>query len=318
MKNAPRQVPLVAIVGSGRSGSTLLEQMLGSLPGYAALGEVNMVYSMVYLYKDKYRCGCGASTLECPVWNGAVREGGGSRLENALARMHAARKAIEKRGRAGLRRSAWLGRCGLPGPVADYQKAYAALYRELAKAVPDTTFIDSSKNPRHAFLLAGSRGFCSRFIHLVRDPRAVAYSWTRLRLRSDVLGQQKAMLQQEAARTARQWLATNRWIEDWRKHHSLPLLRIRYEELVRQPAGVLRQLAEFLEEPRIGRILDGPSRVRVGNGHSLRGNPARSADGTVELKYDRDWETGLSGGQKKEIEAIARPLLEAYGFLEHA
>lgn len=49
MKSAAGKAPLVAIVGSGRSRSTLLEQM----PGCAALGEVNRVYPSNGQKKEK-------------------------------------------------------------------------------------------------------------------------------------------------------------------------------------------------------------------------------------------------------------------------
>ena len=57
---------VVFIGGSGRSGSTLIERLLGRLPGVCNVGEVAFLWERG-LQRGEL-CGCGLALLECPFW----------------------------------------------------------------------------------------------------------------------------------------------------------------------------------------------------------------------------------------------------------
>src|SRR5450755_566845 len=71
--NRPR---VVYLGGLGRSGTTLLERLLGELPGVCSVGEV------VHLWQrgiaEAERCGCGEPLPGCPFWRkvGEIAFGG--------------------------------------------------------------------------------------------------------------------------------------------------------------------------------------------------------------------------------------------------
>ena len=52
--------------GIGRSGSTLIERLIGQVPGACPVGE------LLYLYErgiaEGERCGCGQPFHQCPFW----------------------------------------------------------------------------------------------------------------------------------------------------------------------------------------------------------------------------------------------------------
>src|ERR1022692_2745595 len=58
---------VIYLGGLGRSGSTLLERLLGELPGVSALGEV------VHMWRrgvaENERCGCGEAFSSCGFWS---------------------------------------------------------------------------------------------------------------------------------------------------------------------------------------------------------------------------------------------------------
>jgi len=59
--------PVVYVAGSGRSGSTILERVLGQMPGFVNVGE------LIDLYRrppEGERCGCGLAFTACPFWLG--------------------------------------------------------------------------------------------------------------------------------------------------------------------------------------------------------------------------------------------------------
>src|SRR6266516_3342272 len=59
---------VVYIAGLGRSGSTLLERLLGELPGVCAVGEVVHMWRRSIV--DDERCGCGEPFARCGFWRG--------------------------------------------------------------------------------------------------------------------------------------------------------------------------------------------------------------------------------------------------------
>src|SRR5215471_2861256 len=63
----PGQAPIVIyIAGSGRSGSTMLERVLGEMPGFVNVGELIDLFRHVERHGE--RCGCGEPFADCPFW----------------------------------------------------------------------------------------------------------------------------------------------------------------------------------------------------------------------------------------------------------
>src|SRR5437870_4438917 len=60
-----RPVRVLYIGGCGRSGSTLLDRMLGQVPGVCSLGELTHLWRGLL---DNAECGCGAPIRDCPFW----------------------------------------------------------------------------------------------------------------------------------------------------------------------------------------------------------------------------------------------------------
>src|SRR5499427_9656408 len=64
---APSGAPTVVyIAGSGRSGSTMLERVLGEIPGFVNVGELIDLFRHVARHGE--RCGCGELFADCPFW----------------------------------------------------------------------------------------------------------------------------------------------------------------------------------------------------------------------------------------------------------
>ncbi|HET6214816.1 MAG TPA: sulfotransferase, partial [Micromonosporaceae bacterium] len=163
--------------GLGRSGTTLVERILGQLPGVCSLGEV------VHLWRrdlrDDERCGCGVRFSACDFWRavGDRAFGGWSRVD--LSRVLALQAAVER-----TRHIPWLAAPRLAGParrelVAEYAGYYARVYNAAAQVAGASVVVDSSKHAALAYCLAGTPDLDLRVLHVVRDARGVAYSWTK-------------------------------------------------------------------------------------------------------------------------------------------
>ena len=68
---AGRAVPVLFIAGFGRSGSTLLDRLLGSTPGVHSGGELAAIWTHGLV--DDRLCSCGAPFSGCPFWRAVGR-----------------------------------------------------------------------------------------------------------------------------------------------------------------------------------------------------------------------------------------------------
>src|SRR5947209_14295183 len=259
---------VIYIGGLGRSGSTLLERILGELPGACPLGEV------VHLWhrdvRDDERCGCGQRFSACRFWRGVGRRafGGWDRVD--VDRLLTLRAAVE-RTRYIPRLARWhlRGQCG--AGVAEYAYFYTRLYEAAAAEVGATAVIDSSKHSARADCLRWSPDIDLRVVHIVRDSRGVAYSWTKTVQRPEADGTAH-MTRYGPGRTALLWNAHNTAL-DLLRRTGVPVYRLRYEELLADPRRTIRAVAGFagLEPGSLDFLGDGT--VRLGTCHSAAGNP---------------------------------------------
>jgi hypothetical protein len=282
------------IAGSGRSGSTLVTTLLGQLDGVLAAGELRYLWQRGAV--ENRPCGCGLPFGECPVWMAVMKEVDAD-PSGIAARL---RQRLRMRRLPGL-----LWRRRVPGHPDD--ATLAAVYA----AVGGKLVVDSSKLPPYGALVAGLPGVDLRVLHLVRDPRAAAFSWRRRRgLDGD--GDAQLMSRPPVAKAALLWLVWNASAGLlWRR--SGRYLRVRYEDLVADPAATVQRIAAFAgvagDLPFIG-----PGTVRLAPTHSVAGNPSRHRSGEVRVAPDTEWVRGLSGTAFALVTLITAPLLRRFGY----
>ena len=59
---------LVYIVSPEFSGSTAIDMLIGTLPGYVSGGELTDAFNQIHSGRLKTKCSCGADADDCPVW----------------------------------------------------------------------------------------------------------------------------------------------------------------------------------------------------------------------------------------------------------
>jgi hypothetical protein len=301
----------VYIGGLGRSGSTLLDRMLGQVPGFFSAGELREIWHRGL--QQGALCGCGQPFRECPFWTpvGDVAFGGWDRvdLEEVLA---LSRKVDKHR---------WLPLLARPGSwppfdrlVRRYLSYVAPVYRAIHEVGSTRVIVDSSKAPSTAFLLRGIEDLDLRFIHLVRDSRAVAYSWTKEVRRPDMNGD-AYMHRFPPVRIGLRWVTRNSVMEALSptKLRSSP---VRYETLIDEPRSVLERVLRQIGEPFGPDDLEfiEDRHVTLGIAHTVMGNPSRMATGLIPLELDEEWRAKLGRGSGGVVTALTWPLLRKYGY----
>src|SRR5580693_3305837 len=77
---------VIYIAGSGRSGSTLLERVLGEMPDFVNVGELIDLFRRTAARGE--RCGCGLAFADCPFWKGVGQHAFSGWDGDQLASMH--------------------------------------------------------------------------------------------------------------------------------------------------------------------------------------------------------------------------------------
>jgi Sulfotransferase family len=186
------------------------------------------------------------------------------------------------------------------------------LYLAVRQHTGCRVIVDSSKAPLYGKLLAAIPAIDLHVVHLVRDPRATAYSWLRHKRLPD-FGDERLMQRQRPLKSCVLWTL-------WQTMSELLMsppahyLRLRYEDFVRDPAASVRRVLALVGEDPPALPFESARAVRLATGHSVSGNPNRFATGSVELRPDSEWVGGMRAADRALVTAVTWPLLLRYGY----
>ncbi len=296
-------VRVLYILGSGRNGSTILANIIGSCDDFVSVGELYFIWDRGF--RDNRRCGCGSRFLDCVFWSEVTARAGidsrtamdGLRLRQELART---RNALR------------------PGSLAlreRFQELLGLLYGAVAETARAETVVDSSKLPVYGNILSNTVGINTHGLLLVRDPRAVAYSWSRLKLQPDMPGE-TYMARHGLVNSTAMWMTWNALTEIlWRNRHDHFLI-LRYEDFVRGPDEAFREIGDMIgrsvSPPRAD---DGAFELRPS--HTVSGNPVRFNTERAVLRLDDQWTNSMSRARRLAVATVSFPLLVRYGYMRH-
>jgi hypothetical protein len=295
---------VLAIVGSDRSGSTLLDNILGGIPGVFSGGEIR------YLWErglgELRRCGCGVRVIDCDIWSQVLDRVPAATVDTTrmlrdfdlLRTRHAFTPLLPVFGGVYDRR------------LAGISRRVAPVYHELAAVTGAEVLVDSSKRPTWAYLLAMMPKVELSVVHLVRDPRAVAHSRKRFKRQPDS-AEERGMLQHPPVVSAAFWTV---WNLAARRLARLPgYLELRYEDLIADPVGsvdAIRSMAG-LRSPHPTLTA---GRVELLPSHTVSGNPGRFRTGEVPLRLDDAWRRDQLRRDRLVVDALTWPLARRYGY----
>ncbi|MEU8112962.1 sulfotransferase [Micromonospora sp. NPDC048947] len=306
-------VRVLYLAGSGRSGSTLVTTVLGQLPGFFAAGELRYLWRRGIL--ENRQCGCGAPVADCPLW-ARVR----ADLTDADPAGIAARLAqrLRLRGLPALLRRQRRGQPPVAGHPDDTQLArlYASIAEHALAGRSDGVIVDSSKLPPYGALLGSLPGIDLYVLHVVRDPRATAYSWRRRRP-LDGRADDELMSRPPVGKAALLWLVWNTaTVRLWGDRRRAPgrYLRVRYEDFVTDPAGATARIASFVGATPDELPFPTPATVRLTPTHSVAGNPSRHRTGLVDVVADTEWLTGLPTRAYVVVTGLTAVALSRFGY----
>lgn len=303
------------VAGVPRSGSTLLELMLGQLPRHCDVGELFYMWSGGVL-RDQ-RCACGERFSMCPFW-GEVGQKAFGGWDVALAReMISLQERVDRTPRLLL--------LGLGALVPAHRRAvarYLTLVRRVYGAVADVSgaevVVDSTKRPSTAFLLARDPHIELRIAHVVRDPRGVLNSWSREVALPQEAGPRSHLKARPARQVLRRWLTVNLMFE-WLRLRGVPTERVRYEDIAATPVDVMTRMTSLSlpsAPPASGALsfLGADGTLGSVRSHAATGGRVRFTGGPIRLRLDEAWRRELPPARQRLARAVCGPLMRRYGY----
>lgn len=303
---------LIYIVSAGHSGSTLLDLVVGGLPGAFSTGEVTWLPWQLYrrgaddesaMRQDV--CTCRRSFRECPVWRSVIERLSAQvgfdiyedpfRFRIALLNHERYTRRPSRLLRAA--RAAFRSSTGSPRlhriwsrQLADVVRNNWLLFDALCETQKVEYVVDSTKDPLRLRLLHEQRPEAVRTLLLVRDVRGVAYS--------------ESKRNRDPLAAARNWHAYYaRALRVFAAMHQPGILRVQYEDLCREPVTVRNRIARFLDLPESDCDID----ACVREAHMIAGNPMRYR-WNGQIRLDTAWYEGFSGPARRKVDALAARL----------
>lgn len=302
----PASPGVVLIAGNAQNGATVMSRALELTPGWLTIGEIGFLWDKGILLNEP--CGCGAPFDECPFWHavGAVAFGGwrpelgeeGRRLRDALM--------LQRLPQGHPLALALLRRPGLSGGYTRRAERYVTLldrvYQAAAQVAGTRVLVDTMKYPSHVYAVTRYSSLPVRVAHVVRDSRGMTYSGQKSVTKPSGTGTRR---RRGTVDSAYRWLWVNAAFDALTR--SVPTLRVRYEDFVRDPAGELSRITGE-PAPFTGRDL------AMGENHIVAGNRSRFARGVIQLREDAEWVEKLPARDRRTITRLTRPLLRRYGY----
>jgi Sulfotransferase family len=299
----------------GRSGSTLLNRMLGQFPGFTPVGEIGYVFDRGVL--KNHKCGCGETFATCPFWAevGMVAFGGWDRLDrDELRRLLST-----------VERARYVPMMVAPTPFRAFRRRlnrYVALLHAVYAAAQQVSgaevLVDSTKEAATLHLLRHVPGLDVRVVQLLRDPCGVVYSWRKKVRRPEVADESSPAAYMPVWSTrlvVRRWLTANALVA-FASRLGVPTIKVRYEDLIATPAAELARMTALLDldlSPNAFAFLAGDD-LLLPPTHTLAGNPMRFSSGRMVLRADEAWRSALPSGTRRFVNVATWPMRRYYGY----
>ncbi len=301
---------LIYIAGAERSGSTLLDTILGEGKSCFSIGEFRQFWKSFILKNGL--CTCQKNYKDCPFWGQILKElfGNTGNIKNIAMYYYKLQKIVERIPLVNLKKQKeYLFK--YHKEISEFGSFLKEIYNKVIKFSSAKIIIDSSKVPYWLIVL---KNFIPNLmvIHLVRDLRAVTYSWTKRKFDYSINNYMKT---HHPFTTARNWLKYNIALEKIKSELQYYYF-LRYEDFVNNPNKYLREIEKsFNLEKNIFPEIRNYQLLVKKDRHQVGGNPDRFKMKNIQIKGDFTWKKQLPLKYKIFITMLTFPFLKRYKYL---
>jgi hypothetical protein len=305
-----QRIKVLYIGGSSRTGSTLLDRLFGQIDGYCSVGEIRHLWERGL--GQRQLCGCGTPVPECEFWRAVGEEAFGGFQRIDVGAMLALKRSVDHwRYLPLLLQRSWPP--GFQQRVEEYAGILTRLYRAVQHVSGCAVIVDSSKYPTHGVILNRMPEIDLYPIHLVRDSRAVAFSWQKKWFKPEVTDKREPMPNYNPFLCASEYLVMNLSLQQFTRINPR-YLRLRYEDVADNPKEMLVRTLATMELPFPGLQFLNQATASLKPNHTVSGNPMRFKQGQIEVKPDTDWVLNMKTSHRSLVTALTFPLLHQYGY----
>ena len=311
----PTPTPTILfIVGSARSGSTILDLTIGANSSCFSVGEIQQLNSEI---NNNRWCTCGKKYYNCPFWN-KVGLDLTNPEHNFFKKCSLSLEFPTNKNRSFIGKIR--GLLGILGFGAEYKKMIShnkILYSTIQNNITQNIIVDSGKNIKRAVTLYKNLGYNCKIIHLVRDLRGVTHSEKKTTL---AMCLPPDYCKKDYPTKRVRSVEETTWI--WNSQNDLinKLLRtfiktndhmlVRYEDLTQSPEATIKNICKWLC------INYSTDMINFGNvmHHNVSGNPSRFNSIAIK-KLPAKWKTELSEYEKNYCIKHAHDLLQHFHYI---
>jgi hypothetical protein len=303
---AEEKIPVVYVLSTGRSGSTLLELLLGSSENTWTLGEAQIL--PWELKENRHPCGCGAPVAECDFWREVLPDipvGEGSYPIEHFRESHTSSKAF----RWHILSSLLFGHrdASMRAGIREYGDVNAKYFSEVRAEAENRTdneirwLVDASKDHYRLLWLDASDRFDLRVVFLTKSPQAYAYS----RIKSS----NTARLKMTSHATVSWTLINALMYFVCRQRFQSRFIHLHYRDLAANPDAHRSWFQKWLDTPF---PTWHPTVIREYGNHGIAGNQMRWSNDPIRL--DEAWTHQLTSLEKGLARGLSPPLAGVLGY----
>ncbi len=295
-----QRIKLIYLAGTTRSGSTLLTSLLAEFNDCVTVGEPVHLWNPSI--SENY-CSCGNKYQDCVLWGRILREhfqaDGFQEIQPSLhSPMHIIQSIC-----------ILLGFKGFINP--EYLELIKKLYASICAVSEAKIIVDESKFLPYLFVLTQTRYFDIHVIHILRDPRATAFSWKRAK--KHVWGSMMTTLPWHVS--ARRWAAEQFlfWISNCFVSKE-KYTQVRYEDFIEKPKMTLDRIVSRTGLKGASPFISDHQFAITHENHLVASNPSAPKPGINTLYQDLEWQTNMPGWAKMVVTLICWPMMLVYGY----
>jgi len=297
---------LVSLLANWFSGATLLTIFLNAHSEIVSNGE-----AMFFDENDtrRYDCSCGKYIDECEFYKAttaSMRPADAAGWDKRLfvqvpgfSRKPVLRSLLHSPRFEGVLRHELINSIPVYRGIRDrFLQAQLEFFANARRLSGASIYLDGTKSIRRAQLFARDDRSEMKALHLVRDGRGFCASYVK-----------NTRPVPSWADAAEAWVSYIAQVDQFAKAFpSIPLLVVRYEDLCRSTAEVIRAVCRFLDI-----AYEEPGADMMKGAHILGNRMRRTFNGVIT--EDTSWKEKLDHGTQMELASLMKRQLQQFGYL---
>ena len=279
MKN--KTIPLIYLLGAGRSGTTVIATVMNAHPNIQTAGELHQFFGHLLGDKD---CSCGNTLATCEFWRNTSNN-----FQVSIKELRNWKRQIKKQeAHRNIPKYLFNKR-----EYKDYCKIQELLFTNIKKETEGQWILDSSKYIGRYLLLKRSEKLKVRGVYVVRDVRGVIASFMK-----------KVQTSRSPLSAILYYLMINTFAQlvCWMDRE---VVKVRYEDFMRDPERVVQEICGRIS-PTLDIPISLPSEFEMP--HIIGGNRLRKHK-TISLNFDEKWKTSIPRGKQILYYFLALPIM---------